>query len=390
MSMSPLSNKDRENLTAYLDGELDEAAVQALEAKINLDPAVRKEVEALKKTWGLLDQLPKPRPATGFTHRTMERLTLEKLGPPAKTGSFGSRRVVWAKRILLWSIVLAGAVGLGFGAGRLFFRSTPQPKVAEEQAALPPAQDLDWLRFQPKAVREQYARLSGEARKALVTQLFDEERQRKLEWQMAGRFWRELEKGVALPSRLTDFPPDVVNFVTEYLQPVLTKEEKERLEKAQGNWPLYPLTLVELADRHPPALPGPDGAKTFAELPADVKNKLRNAKGVIPKILNKLERTWPGFGSGIADFAASRNVTLPHEYLAWGHACLSPGMQDFVDKKLTKVMDNDDKLRLISAERKWPMYPLAIQEIAAKHNLPVPWQTLPGTRERWENYRNHL
>jgi hypothetical protein len=62
-------------------------------------------------------------------------------------------------------------------------------------------------------------------------------------------------------------------------------------------------------------------------------------------------------------------------------------MQEFVDKKLIAAMDNDDKLRLIRAEGKWPEYPTAIQEIAKKHNLDVPWHTLPGPRERWDRYR---
>jgi hypothetical protein len=85
--------------------------------------------------------------------------------------------------------------------------------------------------------------------------------------------------------------------------------------------------------------------------------------------------------------AAKKNFVLPHELWPWGYSCLSTQMKEFVDKKLTKAMDNDDKLRMIRCEGKWPEYPIAIKEIARKHDLPVPWHTLPGLRDRWDRYR---
>jgi anti-sigma factor RsiW len=90
--MSTLNDRDRENLTAYLDGELDRKTAQALEAKINLDPEARQEVEDLKRAWGMLDYLPKPNPPADFTHRTMERLSLEKMGRAIQTGNMARHR----------------------------------------------------------------------------------------------------------------------------------------------------------------------------------------------------------------------------------------------------------------------------------------------------------
>ena len=43
-----LNDEDRENLVAYLDGELDEASAQALESKLSLDPVSRAEADALR------------------------------------------------------------------------------------------------------------------------------------------------------------------------------------------------------------------------------------------------------------------------------------------------------------------------------------------------------
>jgi len=65
---------DREDLVAYLDGELDDAATQEVETKLSQDPAVRTEAEDLKRTWSLLDYLPRPKASEQFTSRTMDKL----------------------------------------------------------------------------------------------------------------------------------------------------------------------------------------------------------------------------------------------------------------------------------------------------------------------------
>ncbi len=70
-----LSQQEQNELVAYLDGELSGDAARRMEAKLSLNPAIRAEAEALRRTWDLLDFLPKPQPSARFTHRTMERLT---------------------------------------------------------------------------------------------------------------------------------------------------------------------------------------------------------------------------------------------------------------------------------------------------------------------------
>ena len=74
--MAELDENDRETLTAYLDGELDDAATEALEARLGQDPKLRAELETMQKTWGMLDFLPKAEPSPDFTNRTIDRLTL--------------------------------------------------------------------------------------------------------------------------------------------------------------------------------------------------------------------------------------------------------------------------------------------------------------------------
>jgi hypothetical protein len=300
-------------------------------------------------------------------------LRRESAAQQARLGSVVSRYVDWLERL--------------DEKDRQRVKDAPDKQA--RLAVIRDLRDQEWMKGQPRALRDQFAALTGNARAELVKKLRVEDRQRRVEWQIASRFWKELEKGSQLPCRLSDFPNDVNNYFTEYLQHMLTKEERDRLDKAQGQWPLFPVTLVELADKHPPALLGPEGPRYFKELPAEVQKRFfKGAKGA-PKALKLAEGKWPDFAHAVILAAGKKNANpFAFELWAWGRSCLSPPMQEFVDRKLFKALDIDEKYRFTTAEGKWPDYPDAIQELARKHNLQVPWQTLPGARERWDNYRN--
>ena len=150
--MSALSDEDRENLTAYLDGELDEEAAHALEAKLSQDPAARAEVEALKHAWGMLDYLPRATPSATFTHRTMERLSLERR--PVETGRMPTPRIGWSGR-LGWAAAVALAGALGYWASvKLWAPGTSdvdeplvrQLHIIERWRAYDVVEDLDFLK----------------------------------------------------------------------------------------------------------------------------------------------------------------------------------------------------------------------------------------------------
>jgi anti-sigma factor RsiW len=72
-------------LVAYLDGELEPSAARKVEARLASDPGARARAAALKKTFDLLDYLPKREPSPTFASRTLERL------PAAKSGATPSR-----------------------------------------------------------------------------------------------------------------------------------------------------------------------------------------------------------------------------------------------------------------------------------------------------------
>lgn len=123
--MATLNEDDRANLVAYLDGELDEEATQAIEARLSTDPAVRAELETLRQVYGLLDYLPRPEPSGTFTNRTMERLALTQR--PRVTGKMPTTaRWNWVA-VAGWAAALLVVFGLGWlGAGLLW--KTPASK----------------------------------------------------------------------------------------------------------------------------------------------------------------------------------------------------------------------------------------------------------------------
>jgi anti-sigma factor RsiW len=116
-----LSEQDRADLVAYLDGELKGEAVRSLEARISRDPLVREEADSLKRAWDLLDYLPRPEPSPNFTHRTVSRIV------PIRPGGI---RLDWQRwRPYLFGAGWAAAVVLawlgGMGAYRLIVPRQP-------------------------------------------------------------------------------------------------------------------------------------------------------------------------------------------------------------------------------------------------------------------------
>ncbi|MCC6417264.1 MAG: hypothetical protein IT429_03345 [Gemmataceae bacterium] len=119
--MAHLSDEDRTNLSAFLDGELDEEIAHALEARLLKDPQARAEADALRRTWELLDYLPRTEASTSFTHRTLERLAVQSTSRPTLT-AYG--RLPWWVRAAGWAAVVVLAAGGGLTAAHLLF---PRP-----------------------------------------------------------------------------------------------------------------------------------------------------------------------------------------------------------------------------------------------------------------------
>ena len=66
-----LSQEQRANLVAYLDGELPEPSAKEIEHVLSKSPTVQHDVEMLSRTWDLLDQLPRLAGTSDLTARTL-------------------------------------------------------------------------------------------------------------------------------------------------------------------------------------------------------------------------------------------------------------------------------------------------------------------------------
>jgi len=120
-----LSEEEMADLVAYLDGEADPETARAVEAKLSLDPTVRAEAEALRRTYDLLDYLPRPQPSTDFTNKTLDRISALRPGARANAGRRGLFGLAWAAAVLVAALA-------GFGGARL---ATPVGKPIPTEPA---------------------------------------------------------------------------------------------------------------------------------------------------------------------------------------------------------------------------------------------------------------
>jgi hypothetical protein len=242
------------------------------------------------------------------------------------------------------------------------------PDRAKRLQCIRELREKEWVARLPLAYRQKVEKAQGKERQLLIRRYKLEERQRRIELQ-----------------------PYFQTFVREYLYPKLNAEEKQRLERVEGKWPDFASALVEVAAKYPPALPGPWWTpKSIEELPLDLQNRLgvnKKATLKVPPLLKNAETKWPKFGTAVSKYAHLKGISLPYELWPARPRDLSPPVRHFLEKKLLPVLDVAEKNRLQNAEDVWPRYPLMIQELAKKHKLQVPWLTLPGPREHWENIR---
>ena len=66
----------REELVAYLDGELDAEQSRRIEQRAAVEPDARRMLEELDRTWHMLDELDTPPTSEDFTCTTMEMVAL--------------------------------------------------------------------------------------------------------------------------------------------------------------------------------------------------------------------------------------------------------------------------------------------------------------------------
>lgn len=133
-----LTQDQRENLVAYLDGELDDSESQEIDRVLARSDVARHEVEVLSRAWEMLDLLPKPKAGTEFTERTMTTLRLKEV-----PSDFSDRPwFLYVRRgaaATIWLLAIAGASVLGLLATWQWYPN-PHRELLEE---LPVVKQLD-------------------------------------------------------------------------------------------------------------------------------------------------------------------------------------------------------------------------------------------------------
>ncbi|AMV39531.1 anti-sigma factor family protein [Planctomyces sp. SH-PL62] len=106
-----LRPEERANLVAYIDGELNEAESRALSTKLTHSPTARREVDLLKKTWEVLDHLPRPHVNEEFHERTLSYVRQVEIGAGARLAPLAGA----ASTALKWAACALMVVACGSG-----------------------------------------------------------------------------------------------------------------------------------------------------------------------------------------------------------------------------------------------------------------------------------
>src|SRR5580658_8768643 len=114
-----------EQLSAYLDGELDADARQQVEQLLARDPQARIELQRLERAWELLDGLPRIELEPSFTQTTVEMIAVRVADDVGEARGPTSRRR-WSFLAVMGSLCLGAALA-GFVAVKL---AAPDPNTA--------------------------------------------------------------------------------------------------------------------------------------------------------------------------------------------------------------------------------------------------------------------
>lgn len=145
-----LTAEHREDLVAYLDGELEESRSQQIDQVLSRSEVARHEVEALARTWELLDILPRIAAPDDFAETTMTSLRVaEKKVPLTEQPWFDSVRRAGA--VAVWVLMLGAAAFIGY---QITNRWVPNPNeqmlkdlpLLEKFHQYQDVQDVEFLR----------------------------------------------------------------------------------------------------------------------------------------------------------------------------------------------------------------------------------------------------
>src|SRR5262249_18033993 len=140
--------------------------------------------------------------------------------------------------------------------------------------------------------------------------------------------------------------------------PMLSKTDKDRLQHAEGKWPLFPATLVDLADHNPMLSPGNSPRPTrFSDLPEDVQKRFTAKVAKWPAPGRQADGKWPDYALELTRMARTRRIPLPRPLGPARPADFPPQTRKFLENRLFPALTVEETLRLKGAEGQWPEYP---------------------------------
>lgn len=247
-----------------------------------------------------------------------------------------------------------------------------------------------------REVREAYQKAPlGPVRAELRRRLLRQARDQQLDWLIASRNLTEVltVRERNLPHQLVDLPVPAQHFLTDYLRPLLSRADAERLNEAEGRWPRFPRLVVEFSDRYPVEIPGwipmKERQLRWHTLPKEIQQRLLKAE---PRLQERLlategEHPWLDIALLVSEVSQSKTIPLPRQFGPCREEEFSPEVQQFIRSKLSA----QDRDKLAAARGKWPEFPRILLHLAHQHGLKVPCRgsviSLPGPTGLWDKYR---
>ncbi len=150
MLQRAIDNNVREELAAFIAGELAPARAAVWEYRLASEPSLRAELTALRQTWETLDFLEMPSPSPQFAERTTQLATsalplmFVAESEPISNGGAASRPAPRGWTALAWGVAFVAAVFVGNAAiGHVpdrraeFLRALPVVERFDEYRAVP-------------------------------------------------------------------------------------------------------------------------------------------------------------------------------------------------------------------------------------------------------------
>ncbi|MBS0262711.1 MAG: hypothetical protein JSS02_12225 [Planctomycetes bacterium] len=113
-----LSQEQRDNLVAYLDGELDEKTTQEIEQALASSPVARHEVDMLARSWDMLSALPTHRASGEFAETTVAMLRAVDEKGPKLPGDQVYRQIRRLMTLCIWIGFLTACGYVGYATTR--------------------------------------------------------------------------------------------------------------------------------------------------------------------------------------------------------------------------------------------------------------------------------